>query len=154
LTGMTLVTVNPLYRAQELRHVLGQSRAAGIFLAPAVRNVSTANILDAVRPQLPVLRDSVLFTDWDNFCASGSPTEVLPQVDPGAAAQIQYTSGTTGLPNGAIIHHRGLANNAWYVAAQLQLAPARSWSTRCRCSKPPARAASPSPPCRSRRRRS
>ena len=123
LAGMTLVTVNPLYRAQELRYVLDRSRAAGIFLAPAMRNVSTADILDAVRPQLPVLRDSVLFADWDNFCASGSPTEVLPHVDPGAAAQLQYTSGTTGLPKGAIIHHRGLTNNARYVAARLQLVP-------------------------------
>ena len=32
LAGMTLVTVNPAYRAQELAHVLGHSGAAGIFL--------------------------------------------------------------------------------------------------------------------------
>jgi fatty-acyl-CoA synthase len=123
LAGMTLVTVNPLYRAQELRHVLGQSRAAGIFLVPAVRGVSIVDILDTVRPQLSALRERVLFTDWDTFCASGSPTEPLPEVDPGAAAQIQYTSGTTGFPKGAIIHHRGFTNNARYVAAQLQIAP-------------------------------
>jgi acyl-CoA synthetase (AMP-forming)/AMP-acid ligase II len=123
LAGVTLVTVNPLYRAQELRHVLSQSRAAGIFLVPAVRGVSTVDMLDEVRPQLPALRESVLFTDWAAFCASGSPTESLPKVDPGDPAQIQYTSGTTGFPKGAIIHHRGFTNNARYVAAQLQLAP-------------------------------
>ncbi len=87
LAGMTLVTVNPLYRVQELRHVLSQSRAAGIFLALAVRGVSTADILDTVRPQLPGLRDSVPFTDWDAFCDSGSATEPLPEVDPGAAGE-------------------------------------------------------------------
>jgi fatty-acyl-CoA synthase len=123
LAGMTLVTVNPLYRAQELRYVLSRSRAAGIFLVPAVRDVSTVDVLDEVRPHLPALRESVLFTDWAAFCASGSPTESLPQVDPGDPAQIQYTSGTTGFPRGAIIHHRGFTNNARYVAAQLQLAP-------------------------------
>jgi fatty-acyl-CoA synthase len=122
LAGLTLVTVNPLYRAEELRHVLGQSRAAGVFLVPEVRGVSTVDVLDQVRAQLPALRHSVLFTDWAAFCASGSPTEPLPEVDPGDPAQIQYTSGTTGVPKGAVIHHRGLTNNARYVAAQLQLA--------------------------------
>ncbi len=128
LAGMTLVTVNPLYRAAELRYVLGQSRAAGVFLVPAVRGVSTVDILDEVGAELPALRESVLLTgtEWAEFCASGSPTESLPQVDPGDPAQIQYTSGTTGFPKGAIIHHRGFTNNARYVAAQLQLAAAEA----------------------------
>lgn len=123
LAGMTLVTVNPLYRARELRYVLSQSRVAGIFLVPTIRDVSTVDILDMVRPELHALRDSVLFTDWDAFCDSGSPTESLPEVEPGAPAQIQYTSGTTGFPKGAIIHHRGLTNNARYLAERLELAP-------------------------------
>jgi acyl-CoA synthetase (AMP-forming)/AMP-acid ligase II len=122
LAGMTLVTVNPLYRAEELRYVLAQSQVAGVFLVPEVRGVSTVDILAEVRPQLPALRDSVLFTDWAEFCASGSPTQLLPEVDPGDPAQIQYTSGTTGVPKGAVIHHRGFTNNARHVAAQLQLA--------------------------------
>jgi fatty-acyl-CoA synthase len=122
LAGLTLVTVNPLYRAAELRYVLGQSGAAGIFLVPTVRGVSTVDILDEVRGQLPELRESVLFTDWAAFCASGSPTEPLPEVDPGDPAQIQYTSGTTGFPKGAVIHHRGFTNNARYVVGQLQMA--------------------------------
>src|SRR5207342_633583 len=33
LAGVTLVTVNPAYQAQELAHVLGHSRARGLFLA-------------------------------------------------------------------------------------------------------------------------
>jgi fatty-acyl-CoA synthase len=59
------------------------------------------NLLEEVRPELPALRERVLFTDWASFCASGSPTQPLPTVDPGDAAQIQYTSGTTGFPKGA-----------------------------------------------------
>src|SRR5438445_474308 len=46
----------------------------------------------------------------------GSPTQRLPEVGPSDAAQIQYTSGTTGFPKGAVLHHRGITNNARFWA--------------------------------------
>ncbi|MGK3207264.1 AMP-binding protein [Amycolatopsis sp. MEPSY49] len=112
LAGTTLVTVNPALREKELRHVLSQSQAAGIFLVADYRGNPMAETLDRVRPGLPHLRETVLFEDWPAFRESGSPTEVLPEVNPGDPAQIQYTSGTTGTPKGAVLHHRGITNNA------------------------------------------
>ncbi|HEY1297816.1 MAG TPA: AMP-binding protein [Chloroflexota bacterium] len=56
------------------------------------------------------------FSEWAAFCASGSATEGLPDVRPDDAAQIQYTSGTTGFPKGAVLHHRGVTNNARFWA--------------------------------------
>jgi fatty-acyl-CoA synthase len=112
LAGMTLVTVNPALREGELRHVLSQSRAAGIFLVAEYRGSPMAALLDQVRPDVPQLRETVLFEDWQAFRGSGSPTEVLPEVSPDDPAQIQYTSGTTGTPKGAVLHHRGITNNA------------------------------------------
>ena len=35
--------------------------------------------------------------------------------------QVQYTSGTTGFPKGAFLHHRGITNNARFVADRLGL---------------------------------
>src|SRR5947209_16999244 len=64
LAGMTLVTVNPAYRSQELGYVLGQSRAAGLVLVPEYRGNSLLGVLEAVRPRLPELREVVLFSDW------------------------------------------------------------------------------------------
>jgi acyl-CoA synthetase (AMP-forming)/AMP-acid ligase II len=105
LAGITIVTVNPALRAEELRFVLEQSRADGIFLVPEYRGSRMADMVPAE------LSERISFDEWDAFVASGASTE-LPDVDPGDAAQIQYTSGTTGRPKGAVLHHRGIVNNA------------------------------------------
>jgi acyl-CoA synthetase (AMP-forming)/AMP-acid ligase II len=123
LAGVTIVTVNPALRAEELVHVLGQSRADGIFLVPEYRGTDMAGMLDGIRGELPSLREVVSFSDWEAFCASGSPSERLPDVDPRDAAQIQYTSGTTGRPRGAVLHHRGIVNNARLFRERLGLPP-------------------------------
>lgn len=122
LAGLTLVTVNPAYRPQELRYVLDQSHAVGIFLVPQFRSPMAA-FLAQVRPELPTLREVVLFTEWEQFLASGLLTQALPHVSPDDIAQIQYTSGTTGRPKGALLHHRGMTNNARFYAHRLQLQP-------------------------------
>jgi fatty-acyl-CoA synthase len=120
LAGLVLVTVNPAYRPEELSYVLSQSGASGIFLVPEFRSPMAA-YLEEVRADLPDLREVVLFTDWDEFVASGSPTERLPEVTPDDIVQIQYTSGTTGFPKGAMLHHRGLTNNARFYVERLGL---------------------------------
>ncbi|HYZ38253.1 MAG TPA: AMP-binding protein, partial [Pseudonocardiaceae bacterium] len=127
LAGLTLVTVNPALRARELAHVLGQSRAAGVVLAPAYRGVDLPETLAQVRGQLPSLREVISLADWDNFVGSGSPTERLPEVRPEDEVQIQYTSGTTGFPKGAVLRHRGITNNARFCAEILQAGPGEVW---------------------------
>jgi fatty-acyl-CoA synthase len=42
---------------------------------------------------------------------------------------IQYTSGTTGFPKGARLHHRGLTNNARFFAARAGVRPGDAWLT-------------------------
>ena len=112
LAGLTLVTVNPALRREEVRHVLGQSRAAGIFLLQQYRTNPLLETLTGVQDELPALREVLLFEDWEAIRGSGSPTEPLPDVRPEDPAQIQYTSGTTGRPKGAVLTHRGITNNA------------------------------------------
>ena len=123
LAGITIVTVNPALRPQELGYVLGQSQADGIFLIPAYRGSPMAEMVQQVRGDLPALREVVSFADWDAFCAEAAPGRALPVVSPDAPAQIQYTSGTTGFPKGAVLHHRGVVNNARLYTARLGLGP-------------------------------
>ena len=114
LAGLTLVTVNPAYQAEELAHVLGHSGARGVFL----RGGAQAGILDRVRDSLPRLREVNTLGEWP--LEDGGP---LPEVDPASPAQILYTSGTTGRPKAAVLTHRGLTNNARLAAAAVGLRP-------------------------------
>ncbi len=123
LAGITIVTVNPALRPQELAYVLGQSQADGVFLVPTYRGSPMAEMVQQVRGDLPALREVVSFADWEAFCAEAAPGRALPAVSPRAPAQIQYTSGTTGSPKGAVLHHRGIVNNARLYTARLGLAP-------------------------------
>jgi fatty-acyl-CoA synthase len=121
LARLVLVTVNPAFRQAELAYVLNQSGAAGIFLVPEFRS-PMAQFLAEVRPDVPSLREVVLFTEWAEFLDTAPAQAVLPDVAPDDIAQIQYTSGTTGFPKGAELYHRGLTNNARFYAGRIGLA--------------------------------
>jgi len=127
LAGLTLVTVNPALRSREVAYVLGQSRAHGVVLAPHYRGADLANTLEEVRGGLPELREAISLADWTGFVGSSSATERLPEVSPDDAAQIQYTSGTTGFPKGALLRHRGITNNGRFCAQILRAEPGDVW---------------------------
>ena len=127
LAGIVVVTVNPAYRPAELAYVLGQSRSSGVFLVESFRGNPMSASLEQVRPDLPDLRDVVRFEDWDDFTGSAPDDVALPDVRPGDPAQIQYTSGTTGFPKGAHLHHRGITNNARFTAQRFEVADGDVW---------------------------
>lgn len=108
--GLTLVTVNPAYQKRELKFVLEQSRSEAIYYVESFRGNPMREIADAVCNDIPAIRHRILLTDHDALFA-GHDEGVLPDVRPDDVVQIQYTSGTTGFPKGALLHHKGLVRN-------------------------------------------
>ena len=129
MARLTLVTVNPAYLEGELAHVLATSGAAGIFYSERYRDNDTAAIVRTVKSRLPALREAVPFGDWDTFVATSDPALALPQVQPADMVQIQFTSGTTGSPKGACLHHRGLINAARFAALRAGFPRGGIWAS-------------------------
>jgi fatty-acyl-CoA synthase len=120
LAGIILVPVSPAYTARELEYVARNCNGAGIFFDEAYRGRDLRAVVRELRTaRLPNLREEISMADFEAFVASGRPTR-LPQIAPDQILQVQYTSGTTGRPKGALLHHRGVINTARNVALRVR----------------------------------
>lgn len=112
LAGLTLVTVNPGNQSRELKYVLEQSGAVGLFLIEEHRGNPLSKIAAEVVASIPAIREVINLDDHAALFREAGPLGALPHVDPRDEVQIQYTSGTTGFPKGVVLHHHGVTNNA------------------------------------------
>ncbi|GAA2846582.1 fatty-acyl-CoA synthase/long-chain acyl-CoA synthetase [Leucobacter komagatae] len=123
LAGMTLVTANPALRGRELAHVLAASHADAVAFSDEVRGTLMAPILyealDIVRLRSrrePLRVPSLIpFAGWLDTIRETPVAEEFPVVRPHDAIQLQFTSGTTGLPKPAQLSHSAMITNAALV---------------------------------------
>lgn len=124
MAGIVIVTINPAFTCDEARYVLTQSGASGVLTVRQYRNSNLFEMAEGLRADCPQLREVL---DLGEFSARAqSPPGAgarLPETQPGDAVMIQYTSGTTGRPKGAVLNHRGLTNNGQHCLQHMGVEP-------------------------------
>ena len=115
--GVALVNVNPAYRSHELQYTLTRSRMKAIFLWRKDKRADYAEILEHARQGLTLDLQHTIYFDSPEWPALLDSEGRLPDhVAPDDVANIQYTSGTTGLPKGVMLMHHNVVNNGQFLA--------------------------------------
>ena len=150
--GAVLVTVNPAYKAHELKYVLDQSDSAALFLTEGVKGADFLQILHDAVPELedaegaelslgelPYLKHVVLMgrdvpedlpvMGFEEFLGRGEEIsaeelrERQESLDAEDVINMQYTSGTTGFPKGVQLTHANIVRNAYSIGECMKLGP-------------------------------
>jgi fatty-acyl-CoA synthase len=135
LMGAVLVPLNTHYRRDDLSVVLRRSRVRAIVLSPRFRSNEYLAHVDALRDTLPLLEFVVVLDEDAQGCLSYSellesaPPDRLPEVKPGDIGSLQYTSGTTGFPKGALLTHEGMLKVARGAAMRLGVVSTDRWTS-------------------------
>ena len=115
--GAALVNVNPAYRSHELQFTLTRSRMKALFLWRKDRHADYEEILGRARHGLDLELEHTVYFDspeWSQLLEAEGRLPDHVAVDD--VANIQYTSGTTGLPKGVLLTHHNVVNNGQFLA--------------------------------------
>lgn len=115
--GAALVNVNPAYRSHELQFTLTRSRMKALFLWHKDKRADYEEILGRARYGLDLALEHTIYFDSPEWPALLNAEGRLPDhVAVDDVANIQYTSGTTGLPKGVMLTHHNVVNNGQFLA--------------------------------------
>jgi fatty-acyl-CoA synthase len=137
--GLILVNINPAYRLLELEHALRRSGCKALITADRFKSTDYLAMIRTLVgegrvPQLKTVihlssgpEDGMIpFAKLPQFAGAAERArlsqlaETLQFDDP---INIQFTSGTTGLPKGATLTHHNILNNGFFSGEAMSLRP-------------------------------
>jgi fatty-acyl-CoA synthase len=136
--GLIQVNVNPAYRLAELEYTLTKVGVKALIVASSFKTSDYVAMVEALAPEVAASRRGALeaaklpalklvakiggaprpgWFEFEELSAQAEPRRprAWPRLSNRDAINIQFTSGTTGLPKGATLSHRNLVNNAYFV---------------------------------------
>jgi fatty-acyl-CoA synthase len=146
--GAVLVNINPAYRLHELEQTLAMADVVTLIVGAPFKGSNFVEMIAAICPEsaaasrdwtsarLPKLRRLVAlgtppgpgWLSWSDLegalpAAAGEAAAREAAARPEDVYNIQFTSGTTGLPKGAMLTHRNVLMNAYYIGQRVRYGP-------------------------------